>query len=89
MNILLSRQPIFDRDEQIAGYEISYRAQSDASGATDQSAEHLLVDAFLGVGLERVAEGSRAFLATSHELLQSGALEVLNPESVVLSVPPV
>lgn len=88
MNILLSRQPIFDRDEQIAGYEISYRAQSETPGAQDRSAEHLLVDAFVGVGLERVADGSQAFLATSRELLLSGALELLSPESVVLLVPP-
>ena len=89
MNILLSRQPIFDRDEQIAGYELSYRAQSDAPRTDDQSEEHLLVDTFVGVGLERVAEGSRVFLSTSRPLLSSGALELLSPGSVVFLVPPV
>lgn len=89
MEILLSRQPIFDRDEQIAGYELSYRAQPDAAGPDDESAEHILVDAFLGVGLERVTEGAQAFLGTSRKLLLSAALEVLSPGSVVLFVPPV
>lgn len=89
MNILLSRQPIFDRDEQIAGYELAYRAQPGSGTAEDQSEEHLLVDAFVGVGLERVAEGSQAFLSISRELLLSGALELLNPDNVVLFVPPV
>ncbi len=89
MNILLSRQPIFDRDEEIAGYEISYRTRSGAVGTDDLSEEHLLVDAFLGVGLERVAEGSQVFLGTSRELLLSGALELLSPGSVVFFVPSV
>ncbi len=89
MEILLSRQPIFDRDEQIAGYELSYRAQSNDRAPDDESAEHILVDAFLGVGLQRVTEGARAFVGTSHKLLLSSALEVLDPEHVVFFVPPV
>lgn len=83
MNFLIVRQPIFDSSDHIAGYELLARG-------TDNSDEdeRALVDAVLGDGSRRLADGNLAFVATSRGMLLSGGLEALDPTAAVLQIPP-
>lgn len=86
MNILLARRPIFGRNEQLVGYELRYQ-DDEASGTVDAGLDrsrHLVVDVFLGMGLDTVTGGKPAFIPTSRELLLSGYLELLDPERIVV-----
>ncbi|MGH7505201.1 MAG: EAL and HDOD domain-containing protein, partial [Longimicrobiales bacterium] len=89
MNTLLVRQPIFDDHERIAGYEVlcreTTRGLANGNGS-DCDADRVVVDAFLGVGLPRLAAGHRAFLSVSREMLLGNAIQLLDPETIVVQV---
>src|SRR5690606_17044868 len=87
MKSLLTRQPIFDAEDQIAGYELFCRGSGAAEGAVDTAAaQRVLVDALLGVGLDRLAEGHIAFVSLTRDLLLGDALRLLDPLAVVLQL---
>jgi EAL and modified HD-GYP domain-containing signal transduction protein len=90
MNTLLVRQPIFDEHERIAGYEVLCREvlhEEANTAGTNCDADRVVVDAFLGVGLPRLSAGHRAFVSVSREMLMGNAIQLLNPESIVVQVP--
>ncbi|MGH7507240.1 MAG: EAL domain-containing protein, partial [Longimicrobiales bacterium] len=88
MNTLLTRQPIFEANDQIAGFELLCRG-GDATAAghsADQSPERVLLDALLGAGLARLTDGHTAFLSITRELLLGDALQLLDPLAVILQL---
>jgi c-di-GMP phosphodiesterase len=90
MDMFLARQPIFDRTGEVAGYELLYRraATSQSAGSADRDlmARQVLVNAFLGVGIERITEGRPAFINVTREMLLSGAIDLLDPALIVVEV---
>ncbi|HEX7050845.1 MAG TPA: HDOD domain-containing protein [Longimicrobiales bacterium] len=90
MDIFLSRQPVFDRTESIAGYALSYRGHprpAKDSGPEDDTSERLLVDAFLGIGLDHVTDGRVAFFKATREMLVGGAIDLLDPRRIIIELP--
>jgi len=86
MQILIARQPIFDLQQRIAGYELFYRgggAANAAVGDAYEMAQHVVANAFLGVGLDRLTEGNPAFLKVTPEMLLNGSVELLDAARVV------
>jgi len=87
--IHVARQPILDLRQQVAGYELLYRADAaDGSyaGGTTQASARVLSDALVGMGLETLTDGRPAFLNLSTEVLLSDASSLLEPGAVVLEV---
>ena len=88
MNTLLTRQPIFDAEDQVTGFELLCR-ETDAAAAepaVDATVHRVLVDALLGVGFDRLTEGRPAFISVTRELLLGDAIRLLDPLTVVLQV---
>jgi EAL and modified HD-GYP domain-containing signal transduction protein len=86
MQILVARQPIFDRKEGLYGYDLILRRPDGSSIAGDVPAERLVVDTFLGIGIDQVAAGHRAFVTIDRDMLLSGAVRLLPAERVVLQM---
>lgn len=86
MNVLLSRQPIFDGAENVVGYRI-FHQHADGPVGDDSATHRLLVDAFLGVGFHRLTAGRPAYISTSATMLRSGSVQLLDPETVLLELP--
>jgi EAL and modified HD-GYP domain-containing signal transduction protein len=85
MKTLIARQPIFLADESIAGYGILYhRVPGGAVVSDDERANAVLVQALLGLGLERVAGGQPAFIGVTREVLLGGTLETLDPTAIII-----
>ena len=85
MQILVARQPIFDRKEGLYGYDLILRRPDGSSGG-DVPAEQLIVDTFLGIGIDQVAAGHRAFVTIDRDVLLGGAVRLLPAERVVLQI---
>jgi c-di-GMP phosphodiesterase len=89
MDIFVARQPVFDREEQLAAFELLYRdvgtTASDEAGAALAS-ERLLLEACLGSGLDTLAEGLPALLPVSRSLVLRGTVRVVHPRRVVLQL---
>jgi EAL and modified HD-GYP domain-containing signal transduction protein len=96
LDIALARQPIFDRADQLVGYELLYRrgaedtsAVSSTAAATRDPAQmttDTIAGTFLGLGLDRVTGGKRAFVNVDRSMLLDGSIRVLDPDRVVLEI---
>ena len=88
MNIFLARQPIFDRRQEVFGYELLYRSgwenfcqQPDGDLATMEVIRHSL----LIVGAEQVTHG-RPFINFTRHLLLNGTAHYLPKDLAVLEI---
>lgn len=89
MDAFLARQPIFDRDMQIYGYELLYRqsAENFFSGINDEQATtELIYNTFLVMGLHDLTDETRAFINFSKALIDSDVPFLLPNESIVVEV---
>ena len=84
--VAVARQPIFDRAESIAGFEILYRSLTgpftDAEGATST----VIVQSLADIGLERLVGDSRAYINVTREFLLKVRPLPMPPERVVLEL---
>ncbi len=85
MEILVARQPVFDRREQLYGYDLVLR-RSGGGAPGEPMPEQLVADTFLGIGIDQVAAGRRAFVTVDRDMLVSGAARILPADRVVLQL---
>lgn len=89
----VARQPIFDREERVFGYELLLRdgLESTFTGDTDEATRATL-DRSLIMGLDVLCDGRRAFVNCTRDTLIKGLVTLLPPSSTVVeileSVPP-
>lgn len=88
----LGRQPILDRNQQLIGYELFYRADGSQAQADFADAVHasLVVIAALlqDVGTEQVLGGKTAFInIAARSLDEDAAIQLLEPGRTVLELP--
>lgn len=86
MEILVARQPVFDRTEQLYGYELVLRRPGSSGAPDEPMPEQLVADTFLGIGIDQVAAGRRAFVPVDRDMLMSGAARLLPADRVVLQL---
>ncbi|HIJ81446.1 MAG TPA: EAL domain-containing protein [Desulfuromonadales bacterium] len=85
----LGRQPILDRNQEIVGYELLFRA-ADTTHAVFESYSHactsVISSALASFGMHEVLGGKLGFINVPLELLMSELLEVLPIEQTVLEL---
>src|SRR4051812_25315402 len=85
-SVAVARQPIFDRSESIAGFEILYRSLTgpftDAEGATST----VIVQSLADIGLERLVGDSRAYINVTRDFLVRVRPLPMPPDRVVLEL---
>jgi len=89
MEILLARQPIFDRGLHVFGYEILCRPgiQTDSESVhRDQASKRVIVNTFLLLGLDRVSNGKKAFINFTQQLLLDGIGFNLPKDLIVIEI---
>lgn len=88
--VLVARQPIFDRDDRLVGYEILYRSASTETQA--RGADHVtmssttLINAVLGIGFDRLIGRARAWLNIPPEFLLHEQWRVLDPRRCMIEL---
>ncbi len=87
---IVARQPIFDDRQKLVGFELLYRHAEDATSARGATptvmASSTVVQAVLGIGLDRLTEGERVWINLSRDLIVERAWELLDPKAVVLEI---
>jgi EAL and modified HD-GYP domain-containing signal transduction protein len=84
---MIARQAIVNGMQQIIGYELFNRSRAypDHTAASDVS---LVFTALSHAGEEDLVGTKLMFVNCTHESLAGGHLELLNPDKVVLEIPP-
>jgi EAL and modified HD-GYP domain-containing signal transduction protein len=85
METFVSRQPIFDRDERLFGYEVSLCSLTLTVGGGTPGPEELFVAAVLGHGIDRVSggAGNPLLLTVDRSMMESRSIELLPPTRVI------
>ncbi len=89
MDVFLARQPIFDRDLNIYGYELLYRQSNQAGNKEfddDLATAEVLYNSFLLIGIDDLTNGTRAFINFSKALINSDVPLMLPKQRIVVEV---
>ena len=83
----VARQPIFDRDERVFGYELLFRngLENCFSGNLDEASRATL-DSSLLMGLDVLCDGRRAFVNCTRDTLIKGLVTLLPSASTVVEI---
>lgn len=73
MQVFVARQPIFDREKKIHGYELLFRSNADANACdaydSDTSTLDVISTSLDSIGLDNLVAGKRGFINFSRNLL--------------------
>lgn len=88
--LYLARQPIFNRDLELYGYELLYRSGMVSNADfknEDQATSQVLLNTVVDIGLERITAGNKAFINISKDFID-GSIEIpLEHANTVLEIP--
>jgi c-di-GMP-related signal transduction protein len=83
----VARQPIFDRDENVFGYELLFRdGLENAFHGDSNEASRATLDRTLLMGLDVLCDGRRAFVNCTRDTLIKGLVTLLPSTSTVVEV---
>ena len=88
-DVFVARQPIFDRRKKVYGYELLFRSGiENACPPTDgtEASRHVLHVAWLDLGLATLTGSKLAFVNFTQDLIASGFVASLPPESLVVEL---
>lgn len=89
-NFLVGRQPIFDRDEKVFGYEFLFRKTGTDDRAefydTVAATSRVLVNIFQNFGLKSLTSDKKAFINIDDSIIMQDVLDVLPKENLVLEI---
>jgi len=89
LELLLVREPIFDADGELFGYELRHSVGHDAASdeSDDSAAEAALVHSLLDSHLKQVTGGKPAFVRATASMLDEGLVQLLPRNRVVVQIP--
>ena len=89
MDVFVARQPVFDRERRVYGYELLFRSSTrnefDGTDPTSSTTQ-LLGNSLLAIGLDRLVGEKKAFVNFGRELLLSEFASVLPKDQTVIEV---
>jgi EAL and modified HD-GYP domain-containing signal transduction protein len=84
----VARQPIFDREEKVFGYELLFRdgVENAFSGGDSNEASRSTLDSSLLMGFDVLCDGRRAFVNCTRETLLKGLVTLLPSTTTVVEI---
>ncbi len=89
MNVYVARQPIFDANRNLYGYELLYRKSENnfyEGFDADFSTASVLTNAFLVIGFDELVDGTKAFINFSQAFLEQGIPSILPKGKVIIEI---
>jgi len=88
-NIFVARQPIYDRNNHLIGYELLYRA-SDTDVAEfsdgDLASSEVILNSFMNIGVDNLVGSSKAFINITEIFILNDSLTPMFENQTVLEV---
>ncbi len=90
VDVYIGRQPIVDRDLVLYAYELLFRANPTQNSAmildNDRATAHVLINAFINIGITNLVGQHKAFLNFSESFLLKDDIKVLPRKQLVIEV---
>ncbi|MER1999251.1 MAG: HDOD domain-containing protein [Lysinibacillus sp.] len=88
MELLIYKQPIFNRRDEIVSYELFYRGKqfSKVEDDTIQATIELLINAFLSFGAQKITQNKRFFTKFPQQLIMGGFLNSFEHEQLIIEL---
>lgn len=89
MEVFVGRQPIFDAQEHIVGYELLYRnkqVRTHSAANDDDATMQVLTNALLSIGMDEVAKGKLCFVNFTENLLMGPLLDHLEAKQIGIEI---
>lgn len=89
LEVFIGRQPIFNKYEEIIAYELLYRnnyVNKFPDIDSDTATIELLINSFLSIGINEVANGKPSFINFTENLIMQDSVDFLEPEQVVIEI---
>ncbi len=89
MDIYVARQPIFDENVNLFGYEILYRMKEEdnfCGESGDEASLSVIKNTILVIGTDKIAEGKKAFINFTRNLLLDDSAYLLPKELAVIEI---
>ncbi len=90
MELYVARQPIFDRNKAVVGYELLHRESEKYNEYSTPDGElatsRVITSAFLTMGLDSLTNGKLAFINFTADLLKSGVANLLPQDQLVIEI---
>ncbi len=88
INVLIARQPIFDKRMRVYGYELLYKGfmkRGDASFDGDRATSKVILNSFYN-NIDTIIGGKRAFINSTDKLLKEDIPQMLSKEKIIIEV---
>lgn len=89
MDTFIARQPIFDLNEKVYGYELLFRSGLDnifRQTDPDQATSKVLADSFFLMNIRSLTGGKRAFINITRDILINEFLFLIPKEKIVVEI---
>lgn len=90
MEIFIGRQPIFDGNENLFGYELLYRSDPKKNEYTaidpNMATIDVIINSFFSIGFDELSNGKPCFVNFTEKLLFSNIFSNLSPKEVVVEI---
>ncbi len=89
MDTFIARQPIFDLNEKVYGYELLFRSGLDnifRQTDPDQATSKVLADSFFLMNIQSLTGGKRAFINITRDILINEFLFLIPKEKIVVEI---
>lgn len=83
MDLYIARQPIFDENLHVFGYELLYRRNLEnrfLDTDADEASSNVMINAFTGIGIDRLTGGNPAFVNFTDNLVLQGVATLFPSE---------
>lgn len=86
----IARQPIFDSNKKVYGYELLFRNNEQFNffnkDFSSTIATATVIDSLFEEGIESIVDGKNAFVNFDYDFLMSEAVELINPNTLIIEV---
>ncbi len=90
MDIFIARQPIFDTKQNVFAYELLYRRSGTKNAfdntQADEASSNVIADSFLGIGIDTLTGGKKAFINFTDTLLEKEVATLFPKDILVIEV---
>ncbi len=85
----IARQPIFNKEMKVYGYELLFRSDAMATTFCDSNATVATASVISGLfetGIRKIVDGTKAFINFDYDFILSDTIELIHPNTLVIEV---